>query len=621
MPPLRLVKSRDPKLLKELRENTAPEYQFFMEGINGIGNSKFRINTWILDILEEGLAGTKPLAKLPKLTIVKPSSELTAVQKQKAAVILSRKHPSVSMSDFSDTLGKKDKLLVKAYSDDLKTQREYIQKATELSGLKVNIKRSLELAHKYKDFERIYFPPNVDRRGRVYYATPNLNPQGADHEKALIELAYGERVGMKGLYWLAINVANLMGFDKADLGDRVRYVREHWEMIKSCVESPWDDRRWETETDKPLQFLAAAKDLIDAVESDNPYDHESRVSVALDASCSGLQILGALTKCHTSLFNTNCLPSVRDENGKLVMQDIYRLAATEATKILRRDVENGSDNAELAASILGWGYAIKDGQLSRSLLKRNTMTYFYGSKANGMGQQLIDDHFDPEFKKAQEKVGRGGDVTEVGYPFKENADRVKASQYLAKVNFAAIEAIAPIPSKVMQSLQQYGKLISKGGNKMRWTTPLGFIVEQHYEIEEDLVVDSILTGQQRKQTTTRVSTGVVDQNKQKLGAAPNFVHSLDSTLLLKAVAEGVREGIVDWRVVHDSFAVSAAKTHRMAKLLKEVMVGIFDQDVLAKVGAELDAQVPDDLKKDIIPFPDYGDADLNEIPNAELTFC
>ena len=618
--PLRLVKSRDQGLLSEMRNNSSVEYASFMEGINGIGNSRFRINKWLLSVLKEGTSNKEAFAKLPAFNLDPEVSDLTESSKTRAAILLTKKTPDINMSEFCKTLTTSDAMLVKAYKNDRAARREYIQKKTELAGGVANLKRTIELAEKYKGFKQIHFPVNVDRRGRVYYCTPNLNPQGADHEKALIELAHAERVGMRGLYWLAINVANLMGFDKADLGDRVRYVKDNWDMIKSCVKSPFKDKRWETETDKPLQFLAAAKDLIEAVESDSPYDHMSRVSVALDASCSGLQILGALTRCTTSLFNTNCLRAVRDDNGKLVMQDIYSLAAAKATETLLRDSLEG-EHKELALTILGWDYAIKDGSLTRNMLKRNTMTYFYGSKANGMGQQLIDDHFDIEHKKAIDKVGRDGDVTTVGFPFPEKSQRVAASQYLAKVNFEAIEAIAPIPALVMRSLQKYGQLISKGGNKMRWTTPLGFIVEQHYEVQKSLVVDSVLTGQQRKQTTTRVDTGVVDQNKQKLGAAPNFVHSLDSSLLLKAVCEGVRKDIMDWRVVHDSFAVSAPQTHRMARLLKVVMADMFSADILSKVSAELDAQVPEELRDEIIPFPSYGDADLNEIRKAELPFC
>jgi len=618
--PLRLVKSRDQRLLEEMRNNSSTDYAYFMEGINGVGNSRFRVNKWLLDILKEGVKDLKTCGKLPDFKIKREGSDLTKAATLQGSIILSRKVPEMSVQAFCDTLSESDSKLVKTYSNERRTRAETTQKKTELAGARANLNRTIALADKYKGFRQIHFPPNVDRRGRVYYSTPNLNPQGPDHEKALIELAHAERVGMKGLYWLTVNVANLMGFDKADLGDRVRYVRDNWEMIKSTVASPFNDRRWETSTDKPMQFLAAAKDLVDAMALDNPCDHMSRVSVALDASCSGLQILGALTKCTTSLFNTNCLSSVRDKNGKLIMQDIYRLAADKATETLVAE-SNGGEHAEIAAAILSWDYAIRDGKLTRDMLKRNTMTYFYGSKANGMGKQLVIDHFDIEYKKAIEKVGRDGDVTTVGFPFPEKSQRLAASQYLAKVNFSAIEAIAPIPALVMKSLQKYGQLIAQGGNKMRWTTPLGFIVEQHYEVQEDLVVDSMLTGQQRKQTSTRKGTGVVDQNKQKLGAAPNFVHSLDSSLLLKAVSTGVRKGIMDWRVVHDSFAVSARQTSTMARLLKNTMADMFSQDILSKLTIELDAQVPEELRDQIIPFPEYGDADLNEIRKAELPFC
>tara|TARA_Y100001960_G_C14784209_1_gene890261 strand:+ start:3407 stop:5413 length:2007 start_codon:yes stop_codon:yes gene_type:complete len=619
--PLNLVKSRDQNLLAELRDNNRPEYATFMEGINGISHSRFRINKWMLQRLKKMTASGRAVAKLPSFEIEAEPSVLTMEARFQAEALLNKKAPDISFKDFMASLEEYEGRLVKTFKNEVSARAEHKKRKVELAGAKINLNRTIALAEKYSPFKVIHFPVSVDRRSRVYYATPNLNPQGADHEKALIELAEAERVGMKGLYWMCINVSNLMGYDKADLGDRVRYVKQHWDKIVSWVENPLINRGWEKETDKPFQFLAAAKDLVDAMALDNPYDHKSRVSVACDASCSGLQILGALTRCETSLFNTNCLPAKRDENGKLIMQDIYGLAASAATEMLVAVACNDDEEGAIARLILSWSYAMKDDKLTRNMLKRNTMTYFYGSKANGMSQQQYVDHFEPEYKKALEKVGRDGDVTTVGYPFNTKALRKAAAKLLAKINFDAIEAIAPLPSRVMKSLQQYGKLISKGGKKMRWTTPLGFTVEQHYEKQQELIIDSVLTGQQRKQTTTRVDTGKVDQNKQKLGAAPNFVHSLDASLLLKAVATGIRMGIMDWRVVHDSFAVSAAKTQKMVRVLKKVMCEMFSTDVLSRIAAELDQQVPEDLRGEIIPFPELGHIDLNLIKKAELPFC
>ena len=52
--PLRLVKSRDQGLLSEMRNNSSVEYASFMEGINGIGNSRFRITREVLSVITEG---------------------------------------------------------------------------------------------------------------------------------------------------------------------------------------------------------------------------------------------------------------------------------------------------------------------------------------------------------------------------------------------------------------------------------------------------------------------------------------------------------------------------------------------------------------------------------------
>ncbi|MCV5887630.1 hypothetical protein OFN71_30950, partial [Escherichia coli] len=77
-------------------------------------------------------------------------------------------------------------------------QQKARQKAVEKAGARSNLLRTIEISESLKHYTSIYFPTQSDDRGRVYYATPLLNPQGADHEKALILFDEAKEVGKTG---------------------------------------------------------------------------------------------------------------------------------------------------------------------------------------------------------------------------------------------------------------------------------------------------------------------------------------------------------------------------------------------------------------------------------------
>ncbi|MCV5942287.1 DNA-directed RNA polymerase, partial [Escherichia coli] len=82
-------------------------------------------------------------------------------------------------------------------------------------------------------------------------------------------------------------------------------------------------------------------------------------------------------------------------------------------------------------------------------------------------------------------------------------------------------------------------------------------------------------------------------------------------MLLKVLSVGFKKyGLKHWRVVHDSFAVHAADTETMVTLLKNTMADMLDRDLLKRTAEELEAQIDEEYRKDIIPFPELGDEAL-----------
>ncbi len=60
----------------------------------------------------------------------------------------------------------------------------------------------------------IYFPHNIDFRGRAYPISSHLNHMGADLTRSLLIFDEARPLGERGLYWLKVHFANLTGGDK-----------------------------------------------------------------------------------------------------------------------------------------------------------------------------------------------------------------------------------------------------------------------------------------------------------------------------------------------------------------------------------------------------------------------
>lgn len=50
----------------------------------------------------------------------------------------------------------------------------------------------------------LWFPHNMDFRGRVYPCPPHLNHLGADVARSILVFAKGQALGPKGLDWLKV---------------------------------------------------------------------------------------------------------------------------------------------------------------------------------------------------------------------------------------------------------------------------------------------------------------------------------------------------------------------------------------------------------------------------------
>lgn len=111
--------------------------------------------------------------------------------------------------------------------------------------------KGLWVADKFKDDAAIFFPTNLDFRGRAYALPMFLNPQGADWAKGVLTFAHGKPItDERAARWLMIHGANTWGEDKVTLDRRIGWVEENRARILACAADPLSETMW-SDADKP----------------------------------------------------------------------------------------------------------------------------------------------------------------------------------------------------------------------------------------------------------------------------------------------------------------------------------------------------------------------------------
>ena len=221
--------------------------------------------------------------------------------------------------------------------------------------------------------------------------------------------------------WLAFQVATTYGLDKATIRERLDWVRDHQQLIENVGKDPL---RWLPEweaADEPWQFMAACEEYYHCIIScDRQF---TRLPVATDATCSGLQILAGMAQDQSTASLVNVIPSDRP-------QDAYKVVAEHA-------------KSNCPPSIVPF--------LDRSVVKRVVMTVPYNAKPFSNRGYIRDALKDKGVEISKE------DLTAT----------VKAVR-------DAMDVIVPGPMAVMKWIEgEVAGIIKSGREYLEWVTPSG----------------------------------------------------------------------------------------------------------------------------------------------------
>lgn len=465
-----------------------------------------------------------------------------------------------------------------------KSRKEVSQHNHATQSRRLLIGKIQWLSHKMKD-KRMFFPSNVDFRGRVYQIPSFLNYQGPDHCRGLLKFHRGVKIKSEGdLKWLAIHGANSFGYDKVTFAKRIEWAHNYTAEAIRIANDPYSNREW-ADSDSPWQFLAWCKEWA-AYHSKDSKNFLSHLPCSMDATNNGLQILSLLARDEHGAAATNVTPTDTPA-------DIYGVVADQVLAALARDAKL---QVPFAYHWLNFG-------IDRGCTKRPVMCYSYGLTAYSNRQYIADWY--------KEKIS-GGKQT----PF-TRGEQYTAIMYLANLVWSAIEEILTKPKEVMAWFQALAQATAKDGGYLEWLTPSGMKVRQDYKKTKAKRIRTWLNGE-GKYLKFYDETDAMDIKRQSNGASPNIVHSLDAAALHETVKRCKEQhDIHDFAMIHDSYGTHATNCDTMSKVLREVFVDIFTENFLDNFRNQTQCLHP---TVELPPVPSLGNLDVSLLLKSEYFF-
>ena len=446
------------------------------------------------------------------------------------------------------------------------SRKTYCREAAEIMNRNAQaFKRScrtrhqMDLVQRFKDRDRYYLPWSFDYRGRAYPIPAYLTPQDTDFGKSLIRFADEAPLTEDAEYWLAFQVATTYGLDKATITERWEWVSLNNDLITAVATDPIGNLDIWAQADEPWQFLAACEEFHACCIVSTR--QTTGLPVAVDATCSGLQILAGLARDRSTAQLVNVLPGDSPS-------DAYKAVAEEAKRHLPERLRPFID---------------------RKVTKRTVMTVPYNATKHSSRGYIRE-----ALKKSEVEL-EPGDLT-----------------LITNAIYNAMELIVPGPMAVMRWInKEVSRLMKDGETKLSWVTPTGFRVYQKLMKQDILTFNLKLLGR----CTINVNNGdtpEVDKSRHKAATAPNLIHSLDASILHYSFGSEQGFGGRPFTVIHDSIMCRATDMDEVNRIVREAYKFLFsDNYFLTDFANQIGA---------LTPPPIIGDLDPNEVLNSTYFF-
>ena len=442
--------------------------------------------------------------------------------------------------------------------------------------------KALFIGDKMKDFKSLWFPHQLDFRGRGYPLPLFLQPQGVSYAKSMLRFANGKPLHSDAdQFPLYIQVANKFGLDKDPLQKRVAWVEGNRATIEQIARDPWANRLW-LEADEPFAFAAACRELNGLWQHGKGF--VSRLPISMDATTQGLQIYSMLLRDPIAALATNVLPSD-------CPSDPYRFVAEAVIERLKKSED------PMAPLLLRFG-------IDRNTTKRQTMTLPYGltmhSCINYTREWLED------------KMRKTGEN-----PF--GLETYKPIAFLGKIIWESIDDVVGSAKRGMDFIRGCIGVLIDNDVTPHWMTPIGFPVRMRYE-NYDTITVSTRIGAKAKVLSLRQDNGLQSKRKALNGGPANYIHSLDGFggLLGHTINMCAANGIQNLGAVHDQILCLSADYMTTASCVRHATVDIFSRDLLQEFRQGLLTYLPSSCT--IPEVPKYGSLDISKVKDSDYYF-
>ena len=553
-----LIKQTNRRYLEELN-NRWHEFPTVTKSINIMQKTEWVINKPIYDVLKKCIENDYGLGKLP----INPE-----------AMELPPKPFDIATNEEAKIKWKRE--AQKVYKERAKSKSKYIQ-----------INQILAEAEHFLNCGGFFYPYQFDFRGRIYPKPAMLSPQSADYSRALLKFKFGKKMGDDEAFAdFAISGAGLFGeVDKQELKVRTEWIEKYGQKIIDCATNPFENTWW-TEADKPFCFLAWCYEYKAFADTDFDASFVTTLPLQSDCSNSGLQHYSAMMLDEIGGKATNLIPSNKPA-------DVYSLVANKVVMKLR-----DMPDSDYAKKWLEYG-------VDRKLCKKPVMCLPYSLTMYSC-RQYLQDHLERELSERQKQ-----------HPF---GDKIfQATQWLTPIVWKSINEIIKGAKEIMGFLKDVSRLVASENLPVTWTSPLGLPIFMSCYKKESKRVKTMM-GDSIIKLSLASETKIIDKRKTAQSICPNFIHSLDASVLQLAVVKANELGVDTFSLIHDSFGVVAPDVRLMAKALREAFCEIYSQDILANWAMEMKQMLSDKNKKKFKPIPAKGNLDL-ELVKQSLFFC
>ena len=566
--PIELVKrSTYTGLLHTHTQEAMPEVY---EAVNRANRQEWIANSWLLDVIDD-MAEDNPF--LPEPVV---QAELDQSKSELANLPWKRDNFKFFMLDEvlkEADLSNVDKVRIadNAAVSRFKDFRDAARSVISAWDKQQQFYKIVTLANMYEG-DVLNFCYSYDSRGRMYANQPHYNPLSTDLAKAL--LLYNDYLPVN-LRELSISTANLMGFDKATLDERVKFVDEHMTTIIRIGESPWDNiealKDLEVGKKDFWQFLVAAREWFmiseHLAEGNDLSDYRSNVPNARDGTNQAIQILSLIGG------DEFCGPKVNvaahyDEDGNQTVGDAYAYIGGFIVSALD-GLEDPSDTLKAFTD------ALRDHpKRCRVVAKRNTMTKNYSGTRWGFGVQHWEDKDSYAFEEAE-------------------ALTYSDCFVLGGVVFDIIETQFKKASELMEWMKEGITLMHSTDPILTWKLPDGFTAfADKYETTNVNVSGNI--GDKAVSLLIHIRKNKINKRKHRNAVAPNFIHSLDAYILREILRWMPEDAPIS--TVHDSFSTTSDNIPTLIEVGREAYKKATDREQFRKMcnaAFKVDRELPE----------------------------